>query len=67
MEEMIFAVQSHFCTSPKAPGRPEEEEENCLVGAVWTLARVPAAAHVHQTRPGSALKEGTLEEEAGDL
>ena len=37
------------------------------MGAVWTLARVPAAAHVHQTRPGSALKEGTLEEEAGDL
>ena len=47
--------------------KARDEEENCLVGAVWTLAWVPAAARVHQTRPGSAPKEGTLEEEAGDL
>ena len=47
--------------------KARDEEENCLVGAVWTLAWVPATARVHQTRPGSAPKEGTLEEEAGDL
>ena len=40
-----------------------EEEEDCLVGAVWTLARVPATAHVHQTRPGSAPREGIPEGE----
>jgi len=38
-----------------------EEEEDCLVGAVWTLARVPATAHVHQTRPGSDPREGIPE------
>ena len=36
--------------------------------AVWTLARVAASAHVHQTRPGSAPKEGIPEwEDWGSL
>ena len=45
----------------KPPGQPRGGEGDCFVAALWTLAWVPASAHIHQTRSGSSPKEGSLE------